>query len=128
MARPTSALIADDEQHVRVYLRMLLTQLGVSEIWEAADGRSALESFSTNKPEVVLLDHFLQGRNGVSVMQDMRALDSAVPMIVISSQVAMRSVQEMNSLGAAAYILKQSPREQMLKMLAEALDSVFSDV
>lgn len=107
---------------------MLLTQLGVSEIWEAADCRRARALLSEHKPELVILDHFLPGRNGAGAMRELRALNPDVPIIVISSQVALRSVQEMDSLGAVAYILKQSPREQMLKMLAEALDSVFSDV
>ena len=37
MPRPTSALIVDDEPHVHVYLKILLKQLGVTTIWDAAE-------------------------------------------------------------------------------------------
>jgi CheY-like chemotaxis protein len=39
MARPTSALLVDDEAHVRVYLRMLLNSVGITTVWEATDGK-----------------------------------------------------------------------------------------
>ena len=56
MPRPANALIVDDESHVRVLLRVLLKQLGIETVWEAADGSAALEQATAHKPDVILLD------------------------------------------------------------------------
>ena len=42
MARPTNALIVDDEPHVRIFVKMLLKQQGIETTWEAGDGVQAL--------------------------------------------------------------------------------------
>ena len=71
MARPTSALIIDDEAHVRVYLRMLLQSVGVTTVWEAVDGKEAVALFALHRPEVVLLDLAMPGMNGPELARRM---------------------------------------------------------
>lgn len=124
MPRPRSALIVDDEPHVRVYLRMLLKQLGIEQIWEASDGLQAVEMFRIEHPEVVLLDIVMPGQLGPNVVDDLRRIDPDVSVIVVTSQIAQKTVEDMHSKGAIAYVLKHTPRDQMVKMLAEALDGI----
>jgi two-component system chemotaxis response regulator CheY len=124
MPRPTSALIVDDEPHVRVYLRMLLKQVGIGTVWEASDGAKACELFTAHRPGVVILDIVLPGKTGPDVMADLKAIDPNVPVIVVTSQVSLKTVEEMHAMGAVCYILKHTPRDQMMKMLTEALDSI----
>ena len=124
MARPTSALIVDDEAHVRVYLRMLLQSVGISTIWEAADGKEAVELFALHRPAVVLLDLAMPVVAGEQVFRDLQAIDPEVAVIVITSQSSLKSVQAIHELGAVAYLLKHTPREQMVLTLNEALDSL----
>jgi two-component system, chemotaxis family, chemotaxis protein CheY len=124
MPRPTSALIVDDESHVRVYLRMLLKQLGITTVWEASDGAKARELYIEHRPGVVLMDIVMPGKTGPGVMADLKAIDPNVPVIVVTSQVALKTVEEMHALGAMSYVLKHTPRDQMLKMLSDTLDSI----
>ncbi len=126
MSRPTSALLVDDEPHVRVYLRMLLKQLGVERIIEAGDGVEALALFKAEHPEVVLLDVVMPGATGPSVLEDLRRIDPAANVIVVTSQNALKTVEDMHGRGAVAYVLKHTPRDQMVKMLEEALDAIGS--
>ena len=60
----TSALLVDDTSTVRDYLRQILGQLGITTIYEAADGASADELFSTYHPQLVFLDIQLPDING----------------------------------------------------------------
>lgn len=122
MPRPTTALIIDDEVHVRVYLRMVLKQLGVTSIWESGSAEEARRLFEENHPEVVLLDVVLPGVHGTSLFEELLAMNPDVNVIVVTSQNALKTVQDMHSLGAVAYVLKHTPRDQMMKMLGEALD------
>jgi two-component system chemotaxis response regulator CheY len=124
MARPTSALIVDDEAHVRVYLRMLLQSLGVPTVWEASDGKEAVELYALHRPPVVLLDLAMPVVAGEQVFRDLQAIDPDVAVIVVTSQSSLKSVQAIHELGAIAYLLKHTPREQMEKTLNEALDSL----
>lgn len=126
MSRPSSALLVDDEPHVRVYLRMLLKQLGVDRIVEAGDGVEALTLFKSERPDVVLLDVVMPGATGPSVLEELRRIDPAVNVIVVTSQNALKTVEDMHAGGAIAYVLKHTPRDQMVKMLSEALDTIGS--
>ena len=124
IARPTSALLVDDEAHVRVYLRMLLQSVGVTTVWEAADGKQAVELYALHRPPVVLLDLAMPVVSGEQVFRDLQAIDPDVAVIIVTSQSSLKSVQALHQLGAIAYLLKHTPREQMVKTLNEALDSL----
>lgn len=122
MARPTSALIVDDEAHVRMYLRMLLLRQGLKDVYEAADGTQAIALYSARRPDVVLLDVVMPGRAGNSVLKELQALNPGISVIIVTSQSSFKVVQEFHEMGAIAYLLKHAPYEQMVKMLADALD------
>ena len=124
MARPTSALIVDDEAHVRVYLRMLLQSVGIPTVWEASDGKQAIELYRLHRPPVVLLDLAMPVVAGDQVFRDLQAIDPDVAVIIVTSQSSLKTVQTIHQLGAIAYLLKHTPREQMVKTLNEALDSI----
>lgn len=128
MSRPSTALIIDDEPHVRVYLRMVLKQLGVSTIWEAGTVEEAKSLFGATRPQVVLLDVVLPGVQGTQLFEELLAMDPNVNVIVVTSQNALKTVQDMHALGAISYILKHTPRDQLMRALAEALDWVGSQV
>jgi CheY-like chemotaxis protein len=122
MPRPATALIVDDEPHARTYVRLLLKEAGVTTCWEAGDGASALAMFGQHHPEVVLLDINLRMMTGLQVLQQIKQLNPDVPVVMLSSENAMKTVNEAVRLGANAYILKHTAKEQALAALNEALD------
>lgn len=124
MARPTNALIVDDEPHVRLFVKMLLKQLGIQDTWEAGDGVQALALVAQHNPELVLLDINLPQMSGIEVLAALQQERRGLPVIMISAQSSMKTVLECVKLGAIAYILKHSPKAEALKMLGEAIDSL----
>ena len=46
MAIPHSALVADDENHIRTYVRIILKHLGVEEVIEASSGEEDLKLYN----------------------------------------------------------------------------------
>jgi DNA-binding NarL/FixJ family response regulator len=103
---------------------MLLKQLGVTTIHEAGSSEEALEMFRTHRPEVVLLDLILPGATPQQIFNELKHIDPDVPVIVVSAQNSLKVVEEMHHMGAIAYILKHTPRDQMIRMMGEALDWV----
>ena len=124
MARPTNALIVEDEVHVRVFLRLLLKEVGIETVWEAGDGAQGLALAGQHRPELVLLDVNLPIMNGLEVLEHLAAENPDMPVIMVTSQSAMKTVLESVKLGAIAYILKHSPKAEAVRMLREAIDGL----
>ena len=127
MARPINALIVDDEPHVRVFLRMLLKEVGIENVWEAGDGSAAIAMADAHRPELVLLDVNLPMTSGLEVLARLAADHPGMPVIMVTSQSAMKTVLEAAKQGAIAYILKHSPKAETLRMLREAIDGLEDD-
>ena len=121
MSRPTNALIVDDEAHVRTFLRLLLKELGITSTWEASDGAAAVEMAVQHKPELVLLDINLPVMSGLQALGRLQELEPDIPVIMVTSQSAMSSVQQAVRLGAAGYILKHSSKNEALRVLRDAI-------
>jgi two-component system chemotaxis response regulator CheY len=124
MPRPVSALIVDDEAHVHVYLRILLKQLGVTTVWDAADGHTAIELAAEHKPDVVLLDMNLPQISGLEVLAKLKAANPKIHVIIVSVESKPETLVHARELGADAYVLKHLPRAKILQMLSEAFDNI----
>lgn len=124
MPRPANALIVDDESHVRVFLRVLLKQLGIETVWDAADGTAALAQAAAHHPEVILLDINLPQVGGLEVLAKLKAAHPAIPVVVVSSQSTMKTVMQTRELGAEAYVLKHAAKADVLQMLSDAFDLI----
>lgn len=124
MAQPTTALIVDDEPHVRAFVRLLLRELGITTCWEAADGAAALEMEKQHRPELVLLDVNLPVMGGIEVLAALRQRKSDVPVIMVTSQNTLSVANEAARLGAIGYILKHGSKDETLTELREALENL----
>ena len=128
MFRPANALIVDDEAHVRTFLRLILKELGIETTWEARDGAQAVAMVSAHHPELVLLDLNMPILGGMEVLQQIQRLQPGVPVIIVTSLSAMQTVQQAAQLGAIGYVLKQSPKNEIMQSLTETLAQLDDDV
>lgn len=124
MARPSNVLIVDDEAHVRLFLRLLLKELGITDAWEAGDGAAGVDLAVRLKPELVLLDVNMPILSGLEALARLRELEPDIPVIMVTSQTALVSVKEAARLGAVGYVLKHRPKNEALHALREAIDSI----
>jgi CheY-like chemotaxis protein len=82
--RPMVILSVDDEPGILLTRRLLLENAGY-QVLSAADGEQALEIFSSQSVDLVLLDYVLPGRDGGSIAQDMKRCKQSVPIILVSA-------------------------------------------
>ncbi|MBL9199060.1 MAG: response regulator [Opitutaceae bacterium] len=127
MPRPTTALIVDDEPHVRAYVRTLLQELGLTTFWEAAHGDEVMPLVAANAPGIVLLDVNLPGKNGLQVLEQILAAHPEVPVVMVTAQNSMETAKQAAALGASGYILKHSSRPAVLIELRELIESLDED-
>ena len=66
-------LVVDDDPAVRLLTRTILEESSHT-VFECQDGAAALESFLHVRPDVLLLDVVLPGKDGFEVCQEIRAL------------------------------------------------------
>jgi two-component system chemotaxis response regulator CheY len=124
MARPTNALIVDDEPHVRTFVRLLLKEIGITQTWEAGDGAQGLAMVAEHEPELIVLDVNLPVMSGLELLARLHADRPDIPVVMLSSESAMKTVLEAVRLGAIGYVLKHSAKDEALKTLREALDQL----
>jgi len=124
MPRPTNALIVDDESHVRTFVRLLLREVGIAECWEAADGGAALDLVARHQPQLLLLDVNMPQMNGIELLSRLREAQSEIPVVIISAQSSISVVNEAARLGAVGYVLKHSPKAEVVAALRDALESL----
>ncbi len=107
-------LIADDHKIVRQGLRFLLSQeSGIEVAGEAADGVAALEAVRALRPDVVLLDLFMPGLDGIAVLKALQADGLASGVLVLtSSQDDAHLVQAIRA-GALSYLPKTADVDQV---------------
>lgn len=118
-------LIVDDEPHVRLYVSMILRSLGSPTCIEASNGREAVECYEREKPDLVLLDINMPVLDGFEALRQIRAINPAAAVIMLTSLANRHSVEESAQLGAVYYLRKDTPRLVIINELREILDSAF---
>ncbi len=78
-------LLVEDNALTRYTIKSLLDKLGHEVVAEAEDGAGAVKYFREFKPDVVFLDLILPGRSGVEILEDLRAVDPAARVVVITA-------------------------------------------
>ncbi|MEY4349852.1 MAG: hypothetical protein RL719_1149 [Actinomycetota bacterium] len=113
----TKVLVVDDEQGLREPLVYLLEKEGY-EVIEAADGNAALEAFSGQDPDLILLDLMLPGISGNEVCMKIRQT-SNVPVIMLTAKDSEIDKVVGLEIGADDYVTKPySTRELLARMKA----------
>ncbi|HNT29933.1 MAG TPA: response regulator transcription factor [bacterium] len=108
-------LIVEDDLQIRKTLRDFLRHSNFI-VCEAGRGDEALDVFQEEKPDLVVLDLNLPGKDGIEVCRDIR-LDSNVPIIMLTAR--REEVDQVRGLtvGADDYIIKPfSPKVLVLKV------------
>ena len=78
-------LIVDDDPAVQITIRLLLERAG-HHVTVAGDGRKGLALFEAGRFDLLFLDLFMPGMDGLETMRHIRALVPAIPIIVISGR------------------------------------------
>lgn len=114
-------LIVDDEE------RVLHSMVGVLEdegfqVVTARSGEEALQRFKEENPEVILLDIWMPGMDGMEVLKHLKSI-SDKPVIMISGHATISTAMAAVKLGAFDFIEKPLSLDTLLTTVHRALES-----
>ncbi len=116
-------LIVDDDTNISELISLYLTR----ECFETLcveDGESALSSFYSFRPDLILLDLMLPGMDGYQVCREIRR-DSQVPMIMLSAKGEVFDKVLGLELGADDYIIKPFDSKELVARVKAVLRRTF---
>ncbi|TET55510.1 MAG: response regulator transcription factor [Anaerolineales bacterium] len=111
-------LLVDDQQLVREGLRVLLDMVpDVRVVGEASNGAEAVELARRLKPDVVLMDVRMPELDGVAATRLIRSACPEVRVLILTTFDDDEYVFEGLRAGAAGYLLKDVPSEQLTEAI-----------
>ncbi|WP_428961262.1 response regulator [Micromonospora fluostatini] len=100
--------LLDDHEVVRRGLADLLTSSGdIEVVGESGSAQEAARRIPALRPDVAILDARLPDGNGIDVCRDVRAIDSSIKGLILTSYEDDEALFAAIMAGAAGYVLKQ---------------------
>jgi len=121
MPRPRTILWVDDEIDLLVSHRSFLEERGFA-VESAAHGDDALQLLQRQPYGVVLIDEQLPGRRGLELFGEIRAIDPAVPVVMITKSENEETLREAIGAELADYLVKPVSPRQVLSVVTRLVE------
>jgi len=125
MVQSLGILVVDDNQYMRKLVRNLLVNVGVKNVYEAADGIAGLEAIRTVQPDLVILDWEMPLLNGPELVRIVRSPGvfpmPDLPIIMLSAHGERWRVVEAVRLGVNEYMVKPVSAKGLLDRIVSIL-------
>ncbi len=123
MLKPSSVLIVDDHPIVRCGLRELLSQKPELVVCgEAANADEALRALAALRPDLMIIDISLNGESGIDLIQQLKARESEVKILVCSMHDELYFAERSLHAGALGYVNKQEATGKLLEAVFTVLE------
>lgn len=113
--------IIDDDMDMCQLLSNFLQRKGFKASC-ATSGKKGLEAVKENSFDLVLCDFRLGDMDGKEVLQQIKAIDPSMPVIILTGYSEVKMAVEVMRLGAYDYVTKPLVPEEIIKMINKALD------
>lgn len=120
MVKPV-VLIVDDEEGIRETLSGIFEDEGCSVV-TANSGEEALDLLKEQNPDLILLDIWLPGIDGIQTLEEIKALRPDLPVIMISGHGNIELAVKATRLGAYDFLEKPLSLERVLLVSKRALE------
>jgi len=116
-------LVVDDHPMMRQGLAQLISaEPDLAICGEAENAEYALTSLSALKPDLVLVDISLPGKNGLELIKDFQAIQPGQAVLVISMHDESLYAERVLRAGGRGYIMKQEGGKKLMQAIRQVLD------
>ncbi|TCB96850.1 response regulator transcription factor [Micromonospora zingiberis] len=113
----TRVVVVDDQTLIRQGIRGLLEVADIDVVGEADDGRAALAVIARTTPDVILLDLRMPRFDGIWTIEQLRAADIDIPVLVLTTFDDDALVLGALRAGARGYLLKDVTLAQLTRAI-----------
>jgi DNA-binding NarL/FixJ family response regulator len=113
------SIVEDDPQARKIIASWISRAAGFRLASESGDAESALKLLPEKHPDVVLMDINLPGMNGVEAVRRLKPALPATQFVMLTVYEDADHIYNALSAGATGYLLKQTPREELLSALGD---------
>ena len=117
---PQKILIIDDEESICRTLTAIFKDEGFAPI-SAQDGETGLQLIREASPALVLLDIWMPSMDGIEVLQKIKEIDHAIPVVMISGHATISTALQATRMGAADFIEKPLELEATMRVVRRVL-------
>ena len=114
-------LVVDDDRRMRRTLQILIERMGL-ESAAAADASEAREHLRSTKFDLVLTDLKMPDATGIGLLEEIRAQQPQLPVILITAYGTIQTAIEAMRKGASDYVLKPFDNEDLELVIRRALE------
>lgn len=115
-----TVLVVDDEKDIRISLTGILEDEGY-QVLTAASGTDALEAVRQDLPDLVMLDIWMPGIDGLETLGRLKEMFPQITVIMISGHGTIETAVKATKLGAYDFIEKPLSLDKVLISVANAL-------
>jgi len=116
----TKIILVDDHQLIRMGITALLgSENDIEVIGEVEAAKDVLQNIDEKKPDVVLMDISLDDGDGILLTKEICKKYKDIKVIMLSMHVKEDFIQRSLKAGAAGYILKDSPKDELIRAIKE---------
>lgn len=118
----TTILIVDDHPALRLALQAQLAQLpGISRIWEADNGQTAIDIIREFRVDLVILDLDMPRMSGLDTVPRLRAIHPGVRVLILTAQDAIPFAARAMQAGAQGFVSKTQDLEAIVRCAQSVL-------
>ncbi len=115
-------LVADDDKVIRVGLQRILSAEGY-EVETVSNGRAALDLLAQENFKLLVTDLKMPGMSGLEVLQEIRACQPELPVVLITGYAAIDNAVEAMKNGATDYLSKPFSNDEIINKVKNAVES-----
>ena len=105
LKRP-SVVIVDDNGSIRLLLKGLLTELGLTVVAQATNGEEAIKVALAHQPAALFLDVNMPGLSGLDALPRIREASPQTAVVMVTGSASREFVEQAAGLGARGYVVK----------------------
>jgi len=119
MNKPLNILLVDDDPNMQDLFKLVMDHYGI-DLEIASDQTTALASLEENTPDVIVLDIFLPGTDGYTLLRKIRALQQPpqCSFVATTAYYTTDTPAQIQQAGFDGYLLKPLDTSQLVSYLS----------